>query len=303
MTGPSPYRPTIPAEYWQQIGPFVEAAVTDSAGATSYSERELFAAVTPFVLWAWQAAGLPLERRQVFQLSVIDRFTSTEAPTYRTDASRNTIRSRLLRMAEVLHPDQAPRDLRPLGASDPTRPYSPEEIAALRSWARSQRTEQRRRDAEALLALGLGAGLSGREILHVRITDIRGASRGVDVVVGGERPRRVPVLREWERALLERADGPAKEAWAFRAGHTTDNANLITDFVSRSRGRIQLQARRMRTTWIVHHLNVGTPAVALIRAAGVNSLAALDRFLPFADITDEFNDSLRGTTSRETHEW
>jgi integrase len=297
MTGASPYRPTIPAEYWQQIGPFVARAVTDSAGATSYSDRELFAATTPFVLWAWQTAGLPLKREQIFRISVVDRFASVEADSYATAASRNTIRSRLLRMAEVLHPEQTERPLRALGASDPTRPYSTEEVIALRSWARSQRTEQRRRDAEALLALGLGAGLSGREILNVRVADIRRVSGGVDVGVGGERPRRVPVLREWERALLDRADADDTKAWAFRAGHTTENPNLITDFVSRSRGRIQLQARRMRTTWIVHHLNAGTPAVALIRAAGVNSLAALDRFLPFAEPADELNEALRGSAS------
>ncbi len=278
----SQYSPDVFATHWPNIGPFVTACVLDAAPLTTYSERDLFAAATPLTLWAWQTAGMPLDRHAIFSVATIDRFIAVGLVNYSSNASRNTLRSRLLRISETLLTGTAvARSLRPLGGSDPTSPYKPTEIIALKSWALAQRSIERRRSAEILLALGLGAGLSGREIIETRITDIDVDDHGVVVSVRGLRPRRVPVLRDWERALAEAASTEVGAAWAFRKGQEGGNPNLITDFVSRSRGKIQLQARRMRTTWIVTHLEAGTPPLPLLTAAGVGSLQALDRFTRF----------------------
>ena len=292
------YTPELAAKYWPAIGPFIEAAVGDAAPWSTYSERALFAAATPLTLWAWQTAGLPLDRSTIFSLATIDRFVGVGLVTYSTAASRNTLRSRLLRMSELLVTQTSnPRSLRPLGASASTAPYSKAEVSALKSWARSQRTGDRLRSAECLLALGLGAGLSGKEIIATRIDDIEVDDMGVVVRVRGARPRAVPVIRQWERALVEQAGASNAEGWAFRKGQAGDNPNLISDFVSRSRGKIDLQARRMRTTWIVGHLDAHTPPFMLLRAAGMQSLEALNRFAhhltpqPF----EREREALRGT--------
>lgn len=277
------YRPELAEKFWTTIGPFVTSCVDAAATETRYSKPELFAAATSLTMWAWGTAGLPLDPTAIFDRDVIDRFTSV-VPQYRTKGSRNTMRSRLLRISEaLLTPDAIVTALRPLGASDPSAPYSDREVAALRSWASVQPTAARRSSDGGLLALGIGAGLSGKEIIECRLTDVFADDDGVVVTVRGDRARRIPVTREWEDALVRMMESEAVDRPLFREGQAGDNPNLITDFVSRSRGKVALQARRMRATWIVHHLNAGTSTIALLDAAGVQTLEAFDRFIRFAD--------------------
>lgn len=290
IEGSGHYHPQHAAPYWAHLGEFVRRAVDDAGPRTAYSDRELFAAATPLTLWAWQSAAMPLERDVIFSLRTIERFIAVGLPQYRSDSGRNTIRSRLLRMSHVLTSTPvAPPVLRPLGRSDPSAPYSAKEIAILKSWAIAQSTAQRKWNAEALLSLGLGAGLAGREIINLTVDDIRSDDFGVVVAVHGERPRQVPVLREWERALVAGVRSDGGGGWLFRDNRISANRNLITDFVSRSTGKIQLQARRMHSTWIVQHLEAGTALVPLMRAAGLESPEALDRFLRFVREPNEFD--------------
>ena len=280
-SGGGTYQPQHAAPYWAHLGEFVRRSVNDATADTAYSASELYAAATPLTMWAWQTAGMPLEREVIFSLRTIERFIAVGLPQYRSNSGRNTIRSRLLRMSHALiGPPVAPPALRPLGKSNPSAPYSAKEIIILKSWAIAQSTAQRRWNAEALLSLGLGAGLAGREIINLRVDDLHSDDGGVVVTVRGERSRQVPVLREWERALASGVR-PEDGGWLFRENRESANRNLITDFVSRSTGKIQLQARRMHSTWIVQHLEAGTPLVPLMRAAGLESPEALDRFLRF----------------------
>lgn len=164
----------------------------------------------------------------------------------------------------------------------------------------TQPTPGKRANAETLLALGFGAGLSGREIINLTVDDIHADEEGVVVRIRGDRPRSVPVLREWERALFDQATVEPGEAWAFRQQHTGGNPNLITDFVSRGAGKIHLEARRLHATWIVHHLEAGTPLLPLLRAAGLASPEALERFFPFVrkDLRNDDRTLLRDATAR-----
>ena len=290
------YRPEMADKLWATIGPFVRSCVEAAATETRYSKPELFAAATPLTVWAWGTAGLPLDPTVIFDRDVIDRFTSV-VPQYRTKGSRNTMRSRLLRISEaLLTPEAIVTALRPLGASDPSAPYSDRELAALRSWASVQPTAARRSSASALLALGIGAGLSGKEIIECRIADVVADDDGVVVTARGDRARRIPVSRDWEDALARIVQGDPADRPLFREGQSGDNPNLITDFVSRSRGRVALQARRMRATWIVHHLDAGTSTLALLDAAGVQTLEAFDRFIRFTDAGewDDIRARMRG---------
>ena len=290
------YTPTMPASDWHAIAPFVIACVDASSTSTRYGKPELSAAAAPLTRWAVRHAGLPLDPTAIFDRDVIDRFVST-SDQYRTKASKNTIRSRLLRISEaLLTPDAIVEALRPLGSSDPSAPYSLAEQIALRSWAASQPTAEKRRSAGALLALGMGAGLSGKEIIECRRSDLLADEAGVVVTVRGSRTREVPVLREWEDALALLASDRDLGRPAFREGQSGVNPNLITDFVSRSRGKIALQARRMRATWIVRHLTEGTPILAVREAAGVHTLEAFDRFVELAESPqwDSVRESLRG---------
>jgi len=289
------YRPTFEESYWSVIADFTLDVVARASRSVDIPADQLAVAAAPFVLWAWQSAAEDLAP-DIFRTTLIERYVAEGMPGYRTRAGKNTIRSRLQRISEHTNPSGWDVALRPLGPSDPSRPYSNGDIAAMRSWAQSERTDVRRNNAAALLALGMGAGLQGREILGLKLGDIYCSTSGVDVIVREGRARRVPVLREWESALRGPADTDNWSTHAFRPGRTTANENLITDFVSRSRGRVHVNARRMRATWIVRHLDLGTPPIALLRAAGVHSLDAIDRYVRFAaSRTDDH--ALRGYNS------
>jgi len=290
------YTPVMPALYWDAIAPFVREVVRAAAPHTTYSEKQLYPPTARLVLWAWQTASLPLEIEVIFSPPVIDRFADQGLPQY-TKAGRNTMRSRLRRMADALLGEgREPDRKRPMGNSDAVRPYSLAEQAALFSWATGQPDGERYSSAMTLLALGLGAGLTGSEIARLKIGQIQVDDEGVVVHVDGTRPREVPVLREWEGMLVERVAGRDAGSWAFREGREGENRNLITDFTARSRGEVGLQARRMRATWIVHQLGSGVDIAALVNASGLHSSEALAKLLPFAASADpaSVRSALRG---------
>lgn len=281
MSG-SEYEPRLDSATWYAIGPFVAAAVAECVSSTPYQANALQQVAAKLTAWTWQQAGLPLERSVVFNRDVIARFIAVGCPGVKA-AVRGNMRSQLLRMSEsLLDPATVPRRLNPLPPSDPTAPYSAMDLVSLRSWAEAQSTAPRRANAEVLLALGAGCGLSAIEIGEVRVRDISCDERGVLVRVDGGRPRSVPVLREWERALLERQTALEPDRYVFRENHTIFYPNLVTNFVDRSRVvGLRPQTQRLRSTWIVRHLEAATPATLLMRAAGVESLEALTRYTQF----------------------
>lgn len=276
------YTPLIAPVYWDDVRDFVEKAVTAVRGRTPYSEAELSLSVGRLAVWCWHTVGLDLKEELVFHRSSIDRFARSGLTDF-NEAARGNIRSQLLRVAEVLLDSTlAPPRLTPMRAADPSQPYLEREVVALQGWAESQSTPARRTNAQVLLALGLGAGLSASEIGNLRVGNIEAALTGVDVNVVVGRARRVPVLAAWAGALVGRTQDLPPESFAFREAHTTASENLISNFVRRSRSEGTVpQSQRMRATWIVHHLQSGVPVVALLRAAGVDSLDALNRYVRF----------------------
>jgi integrase len=282
------YEPEIDTAIWLEIRDFVTAAVTDTAGATAYQPDTLLIAATRLTAWCWETGGLPLERDVIFHRDTIAHFIAVGLP-YAKPAARGNLRSQLLRMSEVLLARSA--SLRKLGAlppSDPSVPYSAGEVIALRNWGAAQSTPGRRTNAGVLLALGLGGGLSASEIGETRVRDVRVDDAGVVIDVPGTRARSVPVLRDWEDALRRRTEELGADRYVFRESHQAFYPNLISSFVNRGQWTpVRLQTQRMRATWIVHHLSVGTPVVVLMRAAGVDSLEAFTRYVRFVAPTDE----------------
>ncbi len=277
-----PYESQLEAGVWAEVHTFVLAAVTDAVKSTRYSEAGLNAAASRLTGWAWQTAGLPLERDVIFNRDVIARFIAVGC-AHLKDATRGNLRSQLLRMSEaLLDPALVQRRLSPLPPSDPSRPYSAVELVSLRSWASAQSTPARRANAEVLLAAGAGAGLSAAEIGELRVRDIVIDEVGVVLGVFGERPRHVPVLPAWEQSLAARVAVLDPDRYAFRENHTVFYPNLITNFIGRSKVLgVQPQTQRLRATWIVQHLDAGTPVHTLMRAAGVDSLEAFTRYVKF----------------------
>lgn len=280
------YLPIIALPYWDIIGAFVDAAVIDCVPNIDRSDRDLYAAAVPMVLWCWQARGTPLERPRIFRKSMIEQFIHLGMPGA-ARGSQATLRSTLWRMAELLNPAHDNAQHRPIARSAPTRPYSPVEVAELRSWAVTQATAVRRRDGLTMLALGLGAGLAARELLEVQTTDVildhETSPLGARIIVWQERTRVVPVLGPWVAIIQQTLAEVPAGGFIFRAGRGKATPGQITDFLTRSRSPLDVRPVRMRATWLIHHLNAGTPAEEILRISGLKNYAALDRLLPLTN--------------------
>lgn len=270
----------MPARDWDTIAPYVHDVVGRAEPLVTYSARELYPAVARLTQFA-RAEYAPLEDTAVFDPYMVNRFVVHHLAGYNR-ASRNTIRARLRRVSEALLGDDAVGRFKALGKADAVRPYTAVEQASLESWSRAQTSEERRTSAAALLSLGFGAGLTGAEIIRLRVEDVETTEEALLVHVGNvDGARDVPVADEWSGGLRARTEYMDGHGWVFRAEQRGSNINLITDFASRTAPPMEIQTRRMRATLLVGHLETGTPLKTLLRVAGLQSAEALDRLLPF----------------------
>ncbi|WP_223694853.1 hypothetical protein [Leifsonia poae] len=279
------YRPINALPYWDQIGAFIDQVVDDVAHEQR-TRRDVYPAVVPFVLWCWRTRGLPLDRSRIMRRAVADDFVQRGMPGYLT-GSRATHRSALYRVIQALETDRTDSPGRPIPRRKPTQPYTAAEVAQLHSWAISQGTERRRLDAMMLLVLGLGAGLTSKELQSIRTRDIIVGPTGSLVSVWEARPRVVPISPVWAERLSTVYDFLHRDAWAFRPGRTSARDGQITDFLIRARTHHDIRPVRMRTTWLVEHLSNGTPPADLLRISGLQQLAALDRLVGFVPKTGD----------------
>ena len=277
------YVPTMPAAHWAAIEAFVRSAALEATPHGPYDTTRFISTIARHTHWCWQTAGLPLDRSVIFHRDVIEEFARVGCPDV-TRTSAGNFRSTLLRVAEVLLPMQERvTRLSPLCNPSPSTPYSDAEQAQLASWANCQPNARRRRDANTILALGLGAGLSAGELKTILVGDITVDDQGVLVHVTGKRPRVVPVLADWEDPLRHLVDHAPPSRLAFGVERTTPNSrNGVTNFVKRTRDiGLRPNSHRMRATWVVNHLTWGTPLVPFMEAAGLQTLEVIDRYMRF----------------------
>ena len=238
-------------------------------------------ALKRFLAWVEVEGSIEMaDWKQMFSVRNIERFVQGGLPDY-TVSSKSTIRSRLMRVSELML-DPQNRRVRPLvvGTLEALPPYTDSEVREFHSWAASQSTPQRQRSATVLLALGLGAGLSASETAAVRRIDLAVIDGALSVRLRGTRPREVPFVLRWAGELglvLNEDDDPTK--FLFRPERTRSWPNVITNFSTGS--PIRPQTQRLRATWVVAQLDQGTNVRTLARAAGVDSLEAFTRYLQF----------------------
>ena len=243
---------------------------------------------------AWcLAEGLPLDLEVVLDPDTVERFTSAGLAD---EASRGTYRADLRRIGPKLT-TKAPWEPR---AETATRrqvatPYLSEELAALRYDAAHQSTPARRRAAIALLALGAGAGLDGRWSTRVRAEDVT-SQDAVLVRVGEPSARLVPILAQYEAELIELA---ATAGDQFLVGGHSLARNRAGELVSRievSHATPRFSASRLRSTWLVHHLSIGTRLPELVAAAGLSGATVLSDLLEYVSplATEQAHRLVRG---------
>ena len=118
-----------------------------------------------------------------------------------------------------------------------------------------------RRNAQALLAIGLGAGLSAREVTRLVGSEVREEAGVALVEVVGAGARTVPVRSPWARAVLAFALESGSRPY-FRPERSRITRGDILAFIDRCTDPDQdamFTIQRLRVTWVVSHLTAGVP--------------------------------------------
>ena len=288
------YKPSgVEAALWASVRPLVlRAAQTLELNAGAASVRTV-RVLCRLAVWAI-GEGLPLDFEVLLDPATVERFTSVGQLG---DPSAATYRSLLRRVGPVLtrHAGWEPRS-QSVGRRQVAVPYTEQDLSGLSADAAAQPTPGRRRAAAALLALGCGAGLDGRWVARVTSEDVVASAWGVLVRVGEPSARVVPVLQRWESEVLELAATAGNEF--LIGGHSVarNRAGALAASLLVAHGRPRFSASRLRSTWLVTHLSMGTRLPELARAAGLAGVTVLSDLLEYVPPLDDHESTavLRG---------
>lgn len=237
-------------------------------------------AVCRLAVWA-RKEGIPLTPETVFHPNVVDRFALTGMNDLSVD-TRGTRLSTVKRVARTVtkkapwEPERVTMSRCHLQA-----PYSRDQAVHWWEIANTQRTPQRLRAARALVALGLGVGVSPNE--HLLITGNRVIEQAglVFVDIPGARARMVPCAHDWAERLVQVATGFPE---APLIGEDTPNRNRLFNL---GKGIVvppnfpRPTAARFRTTWMVGLLSRGVPFQGFTNATGWEQAQHLEDFVPY----------------------
>ena len=137
------------------------------------------------------------------------------------------------------------------------------------------------------LGAGAGAGLDGRWVAKVTAADVVERSGTVLVRVGEPAARVVPVLPDWLDEVIDMAESAGAEFLVGGTSTARNRAGALAASIIVAHGHPKLSASRLRSTWLVTHLAIGTRLPELARAAGLQGLTVLSDLLPFIPAIDE----------------
>ena len=163
-------------------------------------------------------------------------------------------------------------------SSQPERPYTPAEVARFHTWATHQRTEHQRIGCLAVFTLALGCGLAGGEIMAARADDLVDID-GTPAVHVARDSRIVPVVDRWRHCFEQLAE--IATPGLLVAPNAGDRKGAMVTILRGSVGEAKPTAARLRMTWLVAHLEAGTPLAALLPASGMTSTDSLRRAMSF----------------------
>lgn len=295
------YRPQrVGVEAWSAAEPIVRRLLAIAGPTTRHNVNILGCHLAPYVSWAakhLEHANLNELGQLVLEDSTLDRYTFEAM----ADDKRSTTATRRSHVRGVLikaRPGPRPRRL----AYRPVRPpYSGAEAARHRQLARNQPTAARRRGLAFIIAAGYGAGLDGRGMRTVKASDILTLSlpdgdRAVAIRVGGECPRVVVVRDEYADLLLYAVELHLAEGRGRRGlmlGRKVGRKNVTTPTIERlvtADGQtVEIEVPRLRSTWLVAHMNAPVPLAVLLAAAGLKSARAIVDLLPYTSPPEELD--------------
>jgi hypothetical protein len=276
---------SIPRSLWEAtLRPIVVPALIDLKPKGIASGQIYAWALTRLLVWAL-GEHLPFDLETLLDPDTVERFCSEGLKDVRSRGQYRTY----LRFIGPKLTKKAPWEPRPvpMGHRQVVRPHPPEELAAIRQDAYAQSSPTRRRSAVAIVALGAGAGLDGRWSPKVRGTDVERDGEAVLVRVGPPVPRQVPVLAEFEQDLLGLAEEAGDGLLIGGQSTSKNRASALARRFEVGHGHPALNASRLRATWLVHHLTVGTRLPELAAAAGLQGTGLFSDLLAFVPALPE----------------
>lgn len=267
------YKPFISDATWQAAGDFARSTIVRySVGRTPSNTMHALIVLTGYLDWV-QLNGVCELDDAALDADVIDAFTAHRVLEVEPAVAA---RERKILRAVAGHPASIERASTFMTNASPTAPYTREEQGWIRRWAETQRSESRRVGCMTGAALGLGCGLTSAEMLAVRGKDLTVLADGM---VGVQlQTRLVPVTAEWHDELASRVGTDPDEHLVHPRSARRHSTSLARYFQGNAAHFPSTQ--KMRVTWMVAHLNGGTPVNSLLEAAGISS-DALRRLLPY----------------------
>ncbi len=251
---------------------------------TYSNARRLMTMIALFACWVVTVTGCPVTPQRIFTQSNLDRFLRTRlgghSVTYRFDVSRNLTAAALavagVKLRQLPTPTQG----------DAVRPHSARDRATFVSWANTLSTPLKRQNAQTLLALAGGAGLTAQQIMDAQVTDVEIDGDRAFVTIPGPRPRRIPVRRPWVK-MLANGIGAHTSGDAFRAYRLDEYPpNQLQQFLTRNRGELRPSVSRLRSGWLVELIDANLPLEVLLATTGFTTLASLRPYLRYAQSHD-----------------
>lgn len=257
---------------------FIRDSVTLAAPHTPYAAKLLLSHTARYVLWC-TGQGWPLEANVIWSVRGIDIY-STTANQECSEGTRRNYRTFLLRISEVLMPDEHPEPQTPMSTRTTVAPYTAREMEAFKDWAGAQLSDLKRDRAMLMLTLCAGAGLRPGELPFVHYDDVIVDDQGILIMVDG---REVPLQAEWKEWMLVLLTRRPKGELLWGAVNVHNTSRLASTFTERSFGNPP-RADRLRHTWLTHHFTAATPMKELMRAAGITKLQHLHLLLEGTDL-------------------
>lgn len=229
------------------------------------------------------AQGVKPDFTKILRPENIDRFVLVGLK-HLGDRSRATRLSTLRRLG----PAGAPKWWRrgtPKDRHHPPLEPLPQKTLDSYFWsARLQRFPRHRRFFNALLLLGLGAGLKPVEIAVAKPSDLlyQNGYLAIRAGIAGQPSRVVPIRLEYADQLLALAfDHPNERFCGNFSVRINDPLGRTRTFIDMPAHLPPLNARRLRRTWMVSVLNDGIDLASFLTLAGAPDARSIGELLPF----------------------
>lgn len=277
---PARPQPLVGADSQTPVECFVDSMAGELGLVDNATGRRTRRLLQRLAEWA-TAEGMALDREVILDPDTVERFVTVALGA---DRSAATYRAVLRRVGPLLT-SRAPWEPRPnaIARRQLAPPYSPEEVGLLLNDAGTQPTVSRQRAAFAFLALGLGVGLDGRWATRVKAQDITRCGDGVVVRVGDPSARSIVALATWEECLLGLADLSGDQFLVGGRAWSNRKTGALVERLVTPTGHPRLAPARLRSTWLLWHLQANTRLPELCRAAGLRGTGVFADLLEYVE--------------------